>query len=313
MLQPGYSLNDHEIVTPLGEGNFSHVFLANEGKTGSKNTVAVKVCKPGISPDDLSRFYRENQILHDLMPHPRIIAPLSPVLTKGSYVYYAMELADSKLEGHLCNYPSLDTGAKIELFKGIVEGLKHAHNKGVAHRDLWWDNILIKLEPVQNVGEPKLTDFGRAKNFSVITGFRSGDAIGGHMYIRAPEKQFGVYDPSDPTGDFLTDVYALGMLLYYIMEFTPSFHALNLLNNIKAFVLRRQITALPALVAERLALYCEWLTTLNPSASSHLTVCSIAEKGLSDRINLLVSKMAHPDRDQRHANLDEVIAELNQL
>lgn len=311
MLPDGYSLNDYQIVTHLGEGHFSHVFLAQEVKSG--NLDAVKVCKPAISPDDLSRFYRENEILHQLKSHPRVVEPRTVVLTKDQYVYYSMEKLDSDLGKYLLTGPILDTNGKIKLFKGVVEGLKHAHDRGVAHRDLWWDNILIKIEPIQNVGEPKLTDFGRSKNFSVITGFNSGSVVGAFLYIVPPEKHFGIYDASDPSGDFLADIYALGIVLYYIMEVSPSYHATQLLDNIRNFAIRRKLACLPATMIERVALYQEWLNALTAPAVDLLAISSIPEKDLSDKINSVVSKMSHPDRDKRYANLEELITELAQL
>lgn len=311
VLPNGYSLNNHQVVTHLGEGAFSHVFLAKETKTG--DTEAVKVCKTTISSDDLRRFHQENDILHQLKTHPRIIEPRTTVLTHGPYTYYSMEPMSSDLRRYLLNSPQLDIQEKIRLFKGIVDGLKHAHGRGVAHRDLWWDNVLIKIGAMPGVGEPKLTDFGRAKNFSAITSLNSGSPIAAFAYITPPEKHFGIYDPSDPSGDYLADIYALGIVLYYIIEVSPSHHANELFNSICDFAVIKNLSVLPTSMADKIFLYKEWLNGLKTPLANHLTVLSVSEKTLSDKINTLVSKMSHPDREKRHASVEEVMIELNQL
>lgn len=203
MFNKGDQLDGYIIDEPLGNGSFGCVYKASEGLGGSIS--AVKVCKLDVSADDLNRFERENSILHSLMPHSRIITPLSLILRHTVYTFYSMELADYNLYNYLNLQSGLDIREKINLFIKICEGLKHAHGKGIVHRDLWWNNILIKKDSAQNTNEPKITDFGRAKDFSVAGLTSSPQDVWGAFYICPPEKHFKIWDTATTSNYILGD------------------------------------------------------------------------------------------------------------
>lgn len=239
----------------LGQGSFGTVWRATQ--QGTLREVALKFSTPWTQqgPSEL-RFAREAEIGASL-EHPHI----ARVFDRGSDAdgaWLAMELVEgSHLDAWVAaQNPTLSQ--KMTLFRQICEGVLHAHQRGVIHRDLKPSNVLVTPD-----GTPKIVDFGlacweRASSLDV-TMTRQGEVFGSLAWM-PPEQAAG----QGPEVDALSDVYALGALLFSLVAGRPPLdHTL----------------ALPALLAAAQTGERPRLRTLQTDAPKD--IAAIADKCLS--------------------------------
>lgn len=310
MFKAGETLGDNTVIDRLGEGNFGCVFSSHNTIEGT--TVALKVCKLPLGPEDKIRFDLENRILHNLKIHEKVIAPLSGVTEYSPYVYYIMELADCNLETYLnTNYFTLDIEAKINIFKNIAEGLKHAHSKQVVHRDLWWRNVLIKEN--NNQANIKLNDFGRSKDFTLKLIDSGSQPCWGAIYVQPPEIMFNIWTAADMTNYIIGDMYALGILFFYILEGEPTIYLPEIMGSVKNFARNNSFVNInDKPVTERVSLYEDWLRVIKAQPFQGLRI-NLVDPLLNDAINLIIKKLCNPDYRQRYQNIEELQVDLNTL
>jgi eukaryotic-like serine/threonine-protein kinase len=206
----------------LGGGGMSRVFLATEARL--RRHVVVKVLTPelaaGVSAD---RFEREIMLAAQLS-HPNIVPLLAAGDTNG-LPYYTMPFVDGEsLRGRLAvsgRPPLLDA---VNILRDVARALAYAHDRGVVHRDIKPDNVLLASDAAV------VTDFGIAK--AIITSRATGAgtsqslapnltglgvALGTPAYM-APEQVGG-----EPTVDFRSDLYSLGCLAIELLTGEPPF------------------------------------------------------------------------------------------
>lgn len=310
MFNQGDILGENTIVSRRGGGSFGEVFSCQN--PDHSELIALKVCKPGISQEEEQRFFQENEILYKLINHSRIVSPLSQVNKENNYIYYIMELADFNLEGYWGKYYENDTKFQIELFKKICDGLKYAHSSDIAHRDLWWNNILINGKE-KNV-DIKISDFGRAKDFSLNI-IDSKTFCFGHIYILPPEAYFKIWDFSDKNNIKnykLGDLYALGIIFYYILTISSTAHSLELKSRIGSYLIRNNINLDLLDYSERKKCYNEWIQNQKNFPFSTLVV-TLNDPVLSLEINTIINKLCNIDYTLRYSDVDELIKDLENL
>jgi tetratricopeptide (TPR) repeat protein/tRNA A-37 threonylcarbamoyl transferase component Bud32 len=206
--EPASGFARYELLGVLGEGAMSVVHRARDRQLG--RSVAVKVLRESLLSHPLvrDRFTREAQALARL-DHPGIVRVFDSGLD-GDRAYLVMELVEGEpLSKRLTPKPADRAGLVLVLEK-VARAVQHAHEKGVIHRDLKPDNILVRGD------EPKVADFGLARlteSSPALT--RSGAVVGTPMYM-APEQIDGGRDVT-----VRTDVHALGVLLYEILTGRP--------------------------------------------------------------------------------------------
>ena len=201
----------------LGGGGMSRTYLALEQALNRR--VVVKVLAPellaGIS---LERFHRE-VLLAAQLQHPHVV----PVLTAGEaggLPWFSMPYVDGdSLRARLERGP-LATGEVISILRDVARALAYAHARGIVHRDIKPDNVLL------SAGSATVTDFGIAK---AITAARTdgggrattltqvGTSIGTPIYM-APEQA-----AADPNADHRVDLYAFGVMAYELIAGRPPF------------------------------------------------------------------------------------------
>jgi serine/threonine protein kinase/tetratricopeptide (TPR) repeat protein len=207
-------IGPYKILERLGVGGMGMVYLA-EQREPVRRRVAIKVIKLGMdSKQILARFEAERQALA-MMEHSNIARVYDCGLTDHGQPYFAMEYVKGRPITKYCDDHRLDLKARLELFMQVCAGVQHAHNKGVIHRDLTPNNILVTSQD----GKPtvKIIDFGLASatghRLTEATIFTAQGQIMGTPDYMSPE-QAGL---SGLDIDTRTDVYTLGVLLYELL------------------------------------------------------------------------------------------------
>ncbi|MBD2312308.1 protein kinase [Desertifilum sp. FACHB-1129] len=207
--------NRYHIVRKLAAGGFGETFLAEDSYLPSRRLCVIKQLKPIQTNLDVqqlieSRFQREAVILEQLGEgHPQI-----PQL----YAYFAEEgrfyLVQEYIQGTTLNAMAIATATEVrQLLTSLLSVLAYIHARGVIHRDIKPNNVILR----QDACQPVLIDFGAAKE-TMTLGMPPGEsalsiAIGTRGYM-PPEQAAG-----KPT--YASDLYSLGMTAIYLLTQQP--------------------------------------------------------------------------------------------
>ena len=199
----------------LGGGGMSRVFLATE--TALDRTVVLKVLPPELAQAVSTERFRQEIRLAARLHHPHIVPLLAAGQTDG-LLYYTMPFVEGEsLRAQLAASGELPVHEAVRLLRDVAAALAYAHERGIVHRDIKPDNVLIAG------GEGLVTDFGVAKALSAAatdqgSGLTSlGVALGTPAYM-APEQA-----AADPHVDQRADIYAFGCLAYELLTGQPPF------------------------------------------------------------------------------------------
>ncbi|MDQ5983604.1 MAG: Serine/threonine-protein kinase PrkC [Eubacteriales bacterium SKADARSKE-1] len=211
----GKKLDDrYEIHELLGCGGMAMVYSAYD--TVNKRTVAIKILKDEFSgnEDFIRRFKNESKTIA-MLSHNNIVK-VYDVSFGDKIQYIVMEYIDGiTLKEYIDKQHTIKWKEAVHFTTQILQALSHAHEKGVIHRDIKPQNIMLLRD-----GTIKVTDFGIAKFSKYETRTMTDKAIGSVHYI-SPEQARG-----DLT-DEKTDVYSVGVLLYEMLTGTLPFEAEN--------------------------------------------------------------------------------------
>jgi serine/threonine-protein kinase len=218
-VDPG-RLAQFRIVARIGRGGMGIVYRAEDEKL--RRTVALKVLPSAFTQDEerRRRFLREARSAAAIT-HPNI-ATVYDVGEADGRVFLAMELVEGETLRDRLARGAMPPAEALRVARAMARGLARAHGKGVVHRDLKPDNVMIDQD-----GEAKILDFGlaklreaeaeagsgksaleRAETASQITG--EGRVLGTPQYM-SPEQAKGV------AVDARTDVFSLGVVLYEML------------------------------------------------------------------------------------------------
>lgn len=193
--------NRYEVEAQLGGGGMAIVYKAR--CTFLNRDVTIKVLRPEYTSDEefVVRFRREAQAVASLS-HVNIVN-VYDVGHEGNIHYIVMEYIEgNNLKEIIRERGALPVREAVDIAKQICEGLEHAHENGIIHRDIKPHNILITKG-----GRVKVTDFGIARAATSSTVTHSGTIVGSVHYF-SPEQAKG-----EPTG-VRSDIYSLGVVLY---------------------------------------------------------------------------------------------------
>lgn len=214
-LLPGEHLGPFRIERGLGRGGMGEVYEAMQ-ESPLRRIVALKVMNPRIrdKAQAVARFQAEGQALA-LMEHPYIARVFDTGMDDQGRLYVAMEAIAGEPINTFCRRRRLTIDERLELMRKICDGVQHAHQRGVLHRDLKPQNVLVAESDGEAV--PKIIDFGVAKIFDNPLSdptFETeyGQVLGTPEYM-SPEQ--ALRDPKKI--DTRSDVYALGLLLYQLL------------------------------------------------------------------------------------------------
>jgi len=208
----GVVVGAYTLERPLGHGGMGSVWLARRTDGQFDGTAAVKLLNLSLSTEaGRARFRREGSMLARLT-HAGIARLLDAGVSPSGQPYLVLEHVDGMRIDRYVKDNRLGTDDCVRLFLHVLDAVGHAHANLVVHRDIKPSNILVTPQ-----GAVKLLDFGIATLLEREAGAAANAITGDGMRAFTPE--FAA--PEQVAGDTIataTDVYALGVLLYFLVS-----------------------------------------------------------------------------------------------
>ncbi|HWJ16997.1 MAG TPA: protein kinase [Gemmatimonadaceae bacterium] len=227
----------YELDTEIGRGGMGVVYRAKDRRL--KRVVAIKVLPPELAfrSEIKTRFLREAETAAQLN-HPNIVDIYAVDEAEGIVYFVMAYITGDNLAKRLHDRGAMSVDETRRVLRDVADALAYAHERGVIHRDIKPDNILIDAQS----GRPMVTDFGIAR--AVTEGdsrlTATGIAIGTPTYM-SPEQAAG-----ERTIDGRSDLYSLGVLGYQMLTGEPPFTA-----NSTPAILVKHISEQPTPVEQR--------------------------------------------------------------
>jgi serine/threonine-protein kinase len=230
----GALAGEYSLQRELGRGGMGVVYLARDVQLD--RDVAIKVLPAHLASDPAARerFLREARLAAKLS-HPHIV-PIHRVMEAGGFVFFVMTYVEGETLGErLRTRGPLPPAEAMRVMREVAWALAYAHGRGIVHRDVKPDNILLEAA----TGRALVTDFGIAQGGAGAVTTTDPGKIMGTANFMSPEQAVG--EPLDGR----SDIYALGIVGYLAVSGRLPFESTNL----PALVLR-QATEKPPSVME---------------------------------------------------------------
>ena len=205
MIVKGSKISDrYQIIKTLGEGGMANVYLAHD--TILDRNVAVKVLRGDLASDEkfVRRFQRE-ALSASSLSHPNIVEMYDVGEDDGQY-YIVMEYVDGKtLKQILKQRGKLSITEVVDIMLQLTDGMAHAHDAYIIHRDIKPQNIMILSN-----GMIKITDFGVATAMN-STQLTQTNSVMGTVHYLPPEQAQG------KGSTIRSDIYSMGIMMYELL------------------------------------------------------------------------------------------------
>ncbi|MBA2285590.1 MAG: protein kinase [Ktedonobacteraceae bacterium] len=197
----------YQLQEPIGRGGMATIYRGRDLRMD--RVVAIKVLREVYSTDPkfVTRFQREAKAASALQ-HPNIVQVYDYGQTEGNYFIVMECIEGTDLRRYLRSRGLLDIDRAIIIAHDVALGLGAAHRRGIVHRDVKPQNILVGRD-----GSIKLTDFGIASVYKDINAERlttTGMTLGTVQYYAPEQAQGEIVSPA-------ADVYALGIVIYEML------------------------------------------------------------------------------------------------
>jgi serine/threonine protein kinase len=207
-------IGPYELLEKIGEGGMGSVYLARRTQPVEQR-VAIKLVRPDLATERLlRRFHFERRALA-AMDHPSIARVFDAGETPEGAPYVVMEFVEGRSITRYCDDHELGLRDRLQLFRQVCDGVQHAHQKGILHRDLKPGNILVQR--IGDAHQVKILDFGLAKSISEDFEQSALHTMPGHILgtleYMSPEQAAGELDKIDVR----SDVYSLGVILFELL------------------------------------------------------------------------------------------------
>jgi serine/threonine-protein kinase len=222
MPKAGETIGPYTLISKLGRGAFGVVWLAEKRSVVATTRVALKL--PNDEDVDLEAIKQEAAIWVHASGHPNVL----PIIDADVYDEQIVIVSEIAPDGSLSKWmdthggkaPSVEAAAEMTL--GILAGLEHLHERGVIHRDLKPDNILLQRET------PRLADFGIARILKATA--KTTVATGTPVYM-SPEAFDGKRNER-------TDLWAVGVIFYELLTGSLPFKQTDISALMAAIIIR---------------------------------------------------------------------------
>ena len=197
-------LGSYKLISRLGAGGMGEVWRAEDTKL--LRPVAIKILSERIAqdPEWKQRFLREARTVAQ-MNHPNI-ATIYSIEQEGETLFIAMELVEGESLSAVIARGPVPIREAVRIISEVAEALGEAHEKGIVHRDVKPDNIIVSKKSV------KVLDFGIAKQTNPTSmdskTLTQGGMIVGTPYYMSPEQALG------RAVDLRSDIFSLGVVMY---------------------------------------------------------------------------------------------------
>jgi serine/threonine protein kinase len=208
--EDGKRLGPYRLLSRLGAGGAGTVYLARRDDEEYDRQVAIKILHAELEGTEANhRFLAERQILARL-EHPNVARLYDGGSTEDGRPFLVMELVEGLPVDLYCDRHRLSVDQRLDLFRRICGAVEYAHRNLLVHRDLKPANILVT-----GGGEPKLLDFGIAKQLEPLPG-------GGEGVTRTGLRLLTPFyaSPEQIRGEAITtasDIYSLGVMLHELL------------------------------------------------------------------------------------------------
>jgi eukaryotic-like serine/threonine-protein kinase len=196
----------YQVIARIASGGMGEVFRARDSVLD--RDVAIKVLHRNLAGDPgfIDRFRREARSAA-LLSHPNIVAIHDWGSTTSGTYFMVMEFVQGRNVRDLLSATGrLEPQQALEVILQMLAALDHAHRKGIVHRDVKPENVLVTPE-----GTVKVADFGLARALAEARVSQAPGTVTGTVQYLAPEQIHG--EPADPR----TDLYALGIVAYELL------------------------------------------------------------------------------------------------
>lgn len=263
LLRPGLDVDEFRVIRCVARGGMGDIYLAQDVRLARK--VALKVIRPELfnSHEAMVRFQHEARAMARVA-HPNLVA----IHTVGEFrgmPYVAMEYVEGETLAQVMKRRALGMEEVVAITTAIAEALMAAHDRGVVHRDLKPDNVIVGED-----GRVRVLDFGLARVGSVLDSSSHAPTVprgeeplktvqtskAGTPFYMAPEQWEGA--GTTPA----TDVWALGVIIYELLFREHPFAGAPNVVELGRMICSTELRTVPAGAAhvppalERLALQC---------------------------------------------------------
>jgi serine/threonine protein kinase len=199
------TLGRFQLRERLGDGGFGQVYLAFDPRLD--RDVALKVLKQ-LNPNErvMERFFREARAAARL-DHPNIVAVHDAGFDNGR-CWVAFHFVSGRPLNWYRDQHRLDPPTAARMLRDLAEAVDHAHRQGVLHRDIKPANVLI-----DDLGRPRLLDFGLARRSDLDSSLTHDGAIVGTPAYMSPEQALGFSRQVDER----SDVFSLGVIFFEML------------------------------------------------------------------------------------------------
>jgi serine/threonine protein kinase len=199
-------LGAYRLISPLGAGGMGEVWRAEDTKL--LRQVAIKILPDQLAadPEWKERFLREARTIAQLN-HPNI-ATIYAIDQQDEKLFIAMELIEGESLASVISRGPMIPADAVRVAIHVADGLSEAHAKGIVHRDIKPDNIILSPRFV------KVLDFGIAKHIggTADPNLTQGGMVVGTPHYMSPEQALG------RAIDARTDIFSLGVVLYEMLS-----------------------------------------------------------------------------------------------